>query len=93
MSYETLLTDVHGGVCRITLNRPDVRNALPRTTVGDIESAVTSFEADPGARVIVLARAGDRAFCPGADLKAVGDRGTMLEARASFRRSRAHPSS
>ena len=50
MSYETLLTDVHGGVCRITLNRPDVRNALPRTTVGDIESAVTSFEADPGAR-------------------------------------------
>ena len=84
MSYETLLTSVGDGVARITLNRPHVRNALSRTMVWEIEAALEGFEADSSARVIVLAGAGDRAFCAGADLKGVGDRGTTLEARESF---------
>ena len=84
MSYETLLTSVGDGVARITLNRPHVRNALSRTMVREIEAALEGFDADSGARVIVLAGAGDRAFCAGADLKGVGDRGTTLEARESF---------
>lgn len=84
MSYETLLTSVDDGVARITLNRPDVRNALSRTMVREIETALEAFEADAAARVIVVSGAGDRAFCAGADLKGVGDRGTTLEARASF---------
>jgi enoyl-CoA hydratase/carnithine racemase len=69
-SYQSLLTSLDDGVARITLNRPEVRNALSRTMVEELEAA--------------LAAAGDRAFCAGADLKGVGDRGTTLQARESF---------
>ncbi len=84
MTYETLLTSVSDGVARITLNRPEVRNALSRTLLRELADALAAFEADPAARVIVLAGAGEQAFCAGADLKGVGDRGTTLEARESF---------
>ena len=82
--YETLLTSRERGVARITLNRPDVRNALSRTLIQELEAALAAAEADAEARVIVLAGAGDKAFCAGADLKGVGDRGTTLQARESF---------
>ena len=84
MSYETLLMSLDAGVARITLNRPEVRNALSRTMVEELAGALETFEADAAARVIVLAGTGDKAFCAGADLKGVGDRGTTLQARESF---------
>src|SRR5262245_23615945 len=83
-AYETLLTSCEAGVARITLNRPDVRNALSRTMVRELETALVAAESDTAARVIVLSGAGDKAFCAGADLKGVGDRGTTLETRESF---------
>jgi enoyl-CoA hydratase/carnithine racemase len=84
MAYETLVTSLVDGVARVTLNRPDVRNALSRTLVAELGAALAACEADPAARVIVLSGAGDKAFCAGADLKGVGDRGTTLQARESF---------
>ncbi len=84
MSYETLLVDVKDGVASLTLNRPEVRNALNATLIRELEQALAMLEADPEARVIVLDGAGDKAFCAGADLRGVGDRGTTLQARESF---------
>ena len=84
MSYETLLVDVKDGVASVTLNRPEVRNALNATLIRELEQALAMLEADQAARVIVLEGAGDKAFCAGADLKGVGDRGTTLQARESF---------
>jgi len=84
MSYETLLTSLQDGVARITLNRPEARNALSHTLLQELEAALAAYEADPAARVVVLAGAGDKAFCAGADLKGAGDRGTTLQARESF---------
>ena len=84
MSYETLLVDVRDGVASVTLNRPEVRNALSATLIRELEQALAKLEADQAARVIVLEGAGDKAFCAGADLKGVGDRGTTLQARESF---------
>jgi enoyl-CoA hydratase/carnithine racemase len=84
VSYETLLTSCAGGVARIVLNRPEVRNALSRTLIDELATALAAYEADRDARVIVISGAGDRAFCAGADLKGVRDRGTTLEARESF---------
>jgi enoyl-CoA hydratase/carnithine racemase len=52
--------------------------------LGELEAALRRLEAEPTARVIVLRGAGERAFCAGADLKHVGDRGTTLQARESF---------
>jgi len=84
VSYETLLVDVQDGVASVTLNRPEVRNALNATLIRELEQALAKLEADQAARVIVLEGAGDKAFCAGADLKGVGDRGTTLQARESF---------
>ena len=84
MSYETLLTSCADGVARIVLNRPDVRNALSRALIAELTTALATYEVDPDAHVIVLAGAGDKAFCAGADLRGVGDRGTTLQARESF---------
>jgi len=84
VSYETLLLEIRDGVARVTLNRPEARNALNQTLLRELDAALTALERDPAARVIVLSGAGERAFCAGADLKGVGNRGTTLEARESF---------
>jgi enoyl-CoA hydratase/carnithine racemase len=84
VSYQTLLTSCAQGVARIVLNRPEARNALSRTLIDELATALAAFEVDREARVIVLSGAGDKAFCAGADLKGIGDRGTTLEARESF---------
>ena len=84
MSYETLLTSLEDGVARIVLNRPDARNALSRTMLAELETALAAYEGDPAARVLVLSGAGDKAFCAGADLRGAGDRGSTLEAREAF---------
>ena len=46
-AYETLLTSLEAGVTRITLNRPEVRNALSRTMIAELERALAAAEADP----------------------------------------------
>lgn len=84
MSGQTVLVETRDGIATVTLNRPEVRNALNPALLLDLEQALISLEADPAARVIVLCGAGDKAFCAGADLKGVGDRGTALQARESF---------
>jgi enoyl-CoA hydratase len=84
VTFETVLVEVTDGIATVTLNRPEVRNALSPTLVNELEAAFAALETDPAARVIVLRGAGDRAFCAGADLKGLGDRGTALQARESF---------
>lgn len=83
MSEPVLRVEVASGVGRLTLNRPEVRNALNEVLLRELEAALPRLD-DPSARVIVLRGAGDRAFCAGADLKRVGERGTTLQARDSF---------
>jgi len=56
-------------IARMTLNRPDARNALSLELLGSMHDAVDAL-ASSGARVLVLSGAG-RAFCAGMDLKAV----------------------
>ena len=84
MSAQTVLVEVAEGVARVTLNRPEVRNALNESVLRELDAALRRLEDDPAVRAIILRGAGDRAFCAGADLKAVGDRGTTLQARESF---------
>ena len=72
MAYETILFDETDGVAVITLNRPEVMNALNTKMRAEITEAVT--KAAGSARVIVLTGTG-RAFCSGQDLsdRAGGD--------------------
>lgn len=63
-----LLRRDDGGVLHITLNRPEVRNAMSLAMVGELHDALRSAEADGSTRVVVLRGAGGH-FCAGADLK------------------------
>jgi len=56
-----------GPVARVTLNRPEVRNAFNEGLIAELTEAFTSLGARPELRAIVLAAAG-KAFCAGADL-------------------------
>jgi len=78
------LVEVADGVARVTLNPPEMRNALNEVLLRELEATLRRLEDDPDARVIVLRGAGERAFCAGADLNRVADRGTTLQARESF---------
>jgi len=57
----------HGAVARVTLNRPDVRNAFNETLIAELATTFTELGQDAGLRAIVLAAEG-KAFCAGADL-------------------------
>lgn len=65
-----VVTEKQGPVTLITINRPEVRNAVNRPTADALSAAFRAFEADTDARVAVLTGAGGN-FCAGADLKAV----------------------
>jgi enoyl-CoA hydratase/carnithine racemase len=82
--WETVLVETVDGVGRLTLNRPQARNALNRTLVRELGEALEALERDPAARAIVLRGAGERAFCAGADLKGMFEEGSILEARARY---------
>jgi enoyl-CoA hydratase/carnithine racemase len=62
-----LLSEISGGVVRLTLNRPDKRNALSRELLSRLREAQEAIANDPAARVVVLAARGP-AFCAGHDL-------------------------
>lgn len=68
-TYQTLLYDATGGVCLITLNRPEVYNAFNEQMKKDINDALKEAERDPAVRCLVIRGAGDKAFCSGQDLK------------------------
>lgn len=57
---------------RLTIDRPERRNAMSWEVIGGLRRAVDAAREDPGVRVVVLAGAGDAAFCSGADLGAMG---------------------
>lgn len=60
--------EMDGAVCRITIDRPERRNALNDMVTGGIAAGLASAQADPAIRAVVLTGAGDRVFCAGGDL-------------------------
>lgn len=78
----TVHTEHDGPVLTVTIDRPEVRNAVDRPTADALEEAFRSFDDDPDLAVAVLTGAGGT-FCAGADLQAIdgdGDRVNRLEA-------------
>ncbi len=79
--YKDILYDVRDAVARITINRPEKYNAFTAETCEELIDALRHAGWDKSVAVIVLAGAGDRAFCTGADQSAhegsYGGRGTI----------------
>jgi naphthoate synthase len=82
MSYSEILYEVRDSVARITLNRPDKRNPLGPTTIGELLHALDGAKNDDSVRVIVLTGAG-KVFSAGGDLSSMGSGGTPLQASGS----------
>ncbi|MBQ11730.1 MAG: hypothetical protein CMJ45_09295 [Planctomyces sp.] len=68
MSYESIAIDQQDRVAIITLNRPEVLNALNLSLVTELDEAITQMEQDDGVGAIILTGAGERAFSAGADI-------------------------
>jgi 2-ketocyclohexanecarboxyl-CoA hydrolase len=72
MSYEDIQYETNDGVARITINRPSVLNAFRAHTCEELILALHAAGMDKKVGVVVLAGAGDRAFCTGGDQSAHG---------------------
>jgi 2-ketocyclohexanecarboxyl-CoA hydrolase len=70
MTYEDILFEVRNGVAYITINRPDKYNAFRGKTCEELIHAFNKAGWDKKIGVIVLAGAGDKAFCTGGDQSA-----------------------
>jgi enoyl-CoA hydratase len=67
-TFETLLIEKNGAIAQVTLNRPDVLNALNKQTIIDLTAAMEAFRADDTIRGLILTGSGDKAFAAGSDI-------------------------
>jgi len=73
--YEDILYETWDGIGKITINRPEVRNAFRPTTVSEMSAAFEAARNDPSIGVVILTGAGTEAFCSGGDQRIRGDDG------------------
>lgn len=81
---DAVLTDevslrIDNHVATVTINRPQVLNAVDQATTGQLNRIWDRLEGDRDVRVVVLTGAGERAFCVGADMSAAGVDKTGLQ--------------
>ena len=84
MAYEFIKVDRDGPVTTITLNRPEVMNALHSPAHFELGEAFDAFAADTGQWVAIVTGAGDRAFSAGNDLKHQAGGGKMGSPPSGF---------
>jgi enoyl-CoA hydratase/carnithine racemase len=72
-----------GAVATLTINRPEKRNSLTWEVIADLRGHLADLRADNDVRVVVLAGAGDKAFCAGADLSTMSSGAGPAELHAA----------
>jgi naphthoate synthase len=73
--YQDIKYEKRGGIAKITINRPHVRNAFRPLTVDEMADALNDARFDEQIGVIILTGEGKEAFCAGGDQKVRGDAG------------------
>ena len=73
--YEDILYDTWDGIAKITICRPEVRNAFRPRTLFELRDAFDAARDDPEVGVIILTGEGPEAFCSGGDQRIRGDDG------------------
>ena len=69
MNYEAIRVESADGVMTVTLNRPEVHNAMNNAMRSELCEVFTRVRTDDAVRVVLVAGAGDRAFSAGADIR------------------------
>jgi enoyl-CoA hydratase/carnithine racemase len=84
MAYEFIKVEREGAVTTVTLNRPEVMNALHSPAHFELHAAFDDFAADPEQWVAIVTGAGERAFSAGNDLKHQASGGKMESPPSGF---------
>jgi naphthoate synthase len=74
-TYQDILYEKADGIAKVTINRPDVRNAFRPQTVREMIEAFDDAREDPEIGVVILTGAGEEAFCSGGDQRVRGAAG------------------
>ncbi len=69
MDFNSTLYEKKAGIATITINRPEVLNALNWDTINELLERIEAAENDDEVKVLVITGAGDRAFSSGADIR------------------------
>ncbi len=74
-TYQDILLEEHDGMAKITINRPEVRNAFRPETLFELSDAFNWVRDNPNIGVAILTGMGDKAFCSGGDQRIRGEGG------------------
>lgn len=74
-SFTDVIYEVGDGIAKITINRPEVRNAFRPETLAELQTAFSLARDDESVGVVILTGAGSEAFCSGGDISVRGDDG------------------
>jgi len=74
-AFTDVIYETAEGMAKITINRPEVRNAFRPQTLFELQNALSMARDDESVGVIILTGAGDEAFCSGGDINVRGDDG------------------
>ncbi len=74
-TFTDIIYEKLDGIAKITINRPEVRNAFRPQTLAELQIAFLDVREDPEIGVAILTGAGDLAFCSGGDQRIRGDKG------------------
>lgn len=77
MEYKNILMAVEDGIGLMTINRPEVRNAVDLATWDEIRTGMEAFKSDGAVKVVILTGAGGKAFASGADIRVLQARTAM----------------
>jgi naphthoate synthase len=89
-NYEDIRYETADGIAKITIDRPEVRNAFRPQTIVEISDALERAREDTAVGVIVLTGEGPLAFCSGGDQRVRGDSGYMTDPGAKASVGRFH---
>ena len=73
--FTDIIYETAEGIAKLTINRPEVRNAFRPQTLFELEEAFSMARDDETVGVIILTGAGSEAFCSGGDINVRGDDG------------------
>lgn len=89
MKYENILLERENGVAVVTINRPQVLNALSRATLDELNTVLGELGKEDATKAVVITGAGEKAFSAGADIRELAALSNPEEAEAMAHRGQA----
>ena len=80
--YEDIRYEKANGIAKVTIDRPEVRNAFRPQTLIEVSAALELAREDDGVGVVILTGEGEEAFCAGGDQRVRGDTGYVAEGQS-----------